>query len=103
MIVLFPEGRGVVTRLTVTEAVRNFSEILGRVRFRGERFMLLKGGKPVAELRPTGASASIRLGELPPVLEALPHLGSSEADRFARDLESSRKAIGKTPPAPWAS
>jgi antitoxin (DNA-binding transcriptional repressor) of toxin-antitoxin stability system len=91
------------TRLTVTEAARNFSEILGRVRFKGERFILLRGGKPVAELGPTDASASIRLGELPAVLEALPHLGSAEADRFARDLESSRKAIGKTPPAPWAS
>ncbi len=41
------------TRVTVTEAVRNFSEILGRVRFKGERFVLVKGGKPVAELGPT--------------------------------------------------
>jgi antitoxin (DNA-binding transcriptional repressor) of toxin-antitoxin stability system len=93
----------VATRLTVTEVVRNFSEILGRVRFKGERFILLRGGKPVAELGPTDAAATVRLGELSAILAALPHLESDDAERFAHDLESGRDAIGTTPPAPWAS
>lgn len=76
------------TRLTVTEAVRNFSEILGRVRFKGERFVLLRGGKPVAELGPTDAAAPVRLGELPAILEGLAHLEPDDADRFASDLDS---------------
>ena len=80
------------TRLTVTEAVRNFSEIVGRVRFKGERFVLLKGGKPVAELVPADAAAPVRLGELPAALESLPHPESEDADRFAIDLESGRTA-----------
>ncbi len=91
------------TRLTVTEAVRNFSEILGRVRFKGERFVLLKGGKPVAELGPAGAVGPVPLGELPAVLKGLPHLEPGDADRFAIDLETGRKAVGPTPGAPWAS
>lgn len=90
-------------RLTVTEAVRNFSEILGRVRFKGERFVLLKGGKPVAELGPTTAAVPVRLGELPAILEALPHLDPADADRFARDLESGRTAVGPVPATPWES
>jgi hypothetical protein len=53
--------------LTVTEAVRNFSEVLGRVRFRGERFVLLEGGKPVAEPGPTEPAPVVRLGDLPAV------------------------------------
>jgi antitoxin (DNA-binding transcriptional repressor) of toxin-antitoxin stability system len=93
----------VPTRLTVTEAVRNFSEILGRVRFRGERFVLLRGGKPVAELGPTAAAAPVRLGELPAVLEGLPHLEPDDAERFARDLDSGRRAAYPPPTVPWAS
>lgn len=91
------------TRLTVTEAVRNFSEIVGRVRFKGERFVLLKGGKPVAELVPADAAAPVRLGDLLAVLEGLPHLEPEDADRFAVDLESGRTAVGPMPAAPWAS
>lgn len=91
------------TKLTVTEAVRNFSEILGRVRFKGERFVLVKGGKPVAELGPTDAAAPVRLGELPTVLEALPHLEPEDAERFALDLESGRNAAGRIPAVPWES
>ncbi len=91
------------TRLTVTEAVRNFSEILSRVRFKGERFLLVKGGRPIAELGPTPAAGLVRLEELPAVLETLPHLEPEDADRFARDLESGRSAVGPMPVAPWGS
>ncbi len=91
------------TRLTVTEAVRNFSEILRRVRFKGERFVLVKGGKPVAELGPTDAAVPVRLGELPAMLEALPHLEPEEAARFAFDLESGRNTAGRIPAVPWGS
>lgn len=91
------------TRLTVTEAVRNFSEIIGRVRFKGERFVLVKGGKPVAELGPTDAAAPVRLGELPAILEGLPHLEPDDAERFARDLDSCSRAAVPPPPVTWAS
>ncbi len=91
------------TRLTVTETARNFSEILSRVRFKGERFVLLRGGKPVAELGPTDAALPVRLGELSEILNALPHLEPGDAEQFARDLESGIEAIGTTPPAPWGS
>lgn len=90
-------------RLSVTEAVRNFSEVLGRIRFRGERFILLKGGKPVAELGPIASAASVRLGELPAILASLPHLDPEDADRLALDLESARSAAGEVPTAPWGS
>jgi antitoxin (DNA-binding transcriptional repressor) of toxin-antitoxin stability system len=88
--------------LTVTEAIRNFSEILGRVRFKGERFILLRGGKPVAELGPTDAAPLVRLEELPATLEGLPHLEPDDAARFAQDLESCAAAT-VPPPVPWAS
>ena len=90
-------------RLSVTEAVRNFSEILGRVRFKGERFVLVKGGKPVAELGPTDAAVPLCLGELAAVLKALPHLEPEDAERLAVDLEAGRSTAGRTPAVPWES
>ncbi len=90
-----------MTRVSVTELVRNFSEILGRVRFRGERFLLLKGGKPVAELVPARTSPSVRLRDLPTLLEELPYLDPSDAEQFARDVETARAELSSQ--EPWGS
>ena len=46
--------------LTVTEAVRNFSEYVSRVAYRHETFVLRKGKKSVAELRDRGSRAPCR-------------------------------------------
>lgn len=90
--------------LSVTEAARHLSEILGRVRFRGERFILTKGGQPVAELGPVAAPPPVRLGELPAILAELPHLAPEDAERFADDLEAARRAVGPVPrTSPWGS
>ena len=90
--------------LSVTEVARHLSEILGRVRFRGERFVLTKGGHPVAELGPVAAPALVRLGELPAILAELPHLTPEEAERFAHDLEAAREGVSTVPQSsPWPS
>jgi len=48
-------------RVSATEAVRNFSEILNRVRYRGETFVIERGGQPICELRPaTPLAAGVR-------------------------------------------
>ena len=90
-------------RASVTEVLRNFSDYINRVSYRGERFVLTRGGKDVAELTPAPPTGR-RLAELPDVLESLPHLGSDEAARLAEDLASGRAASGGGPPPdPWAS
>jgi len=72
------------TPLSETEMVRGFSDIVNQVMYRGERFILVKGGKPVAELRPLPAGR--RLGELEAVLRSLPALSAAEAEDFAADI-----------------
>ena len=79
--------------ITVTEAVRHFSEYLGRVAYRRESFLLRKGKRTLAELRP--APVGIRLGDLARLLEALPRLSAEEADDFARDLRDARDQANK--------
>ena len=66
------------TTLSVTEMVRGFSDYVNRVAYRRERFILLKGRKPVAELRPVPTGRL--LGELEDVLRSLPALTAAEAE-----------------------
>jgi antitoxin (DNA-binding transcriptional repressor) of toxin-antitoxin stability system len=70
--------------VTVTQVARNFAEYVNRVAYRRESFTLLRGKKPLAELRPVPAGA--RLSELPGLLASLPRLSVAEAGAFAEDL-----------------
>lgn len=79
-------------RLSVTEAARHFAKYINRVAYRGECFVLVRGNKHVAELRPLPTGK--RLAELPALLASLPHLSSAEAEEFADDLAAAREALG---------
>lgn len=88
--------------LTVTEAVRNFSDYVSRVAYRNETFVLCKGKKPVAELRPLPHGR--RFGDLPAVLSSLPHLSKKDAATFAEDVEAARAILATDDGrSPWAS
>jgi len=41
------------TRISATETVRRFSELMNRVRYRGESFVVERGGKSICEILPT--------------------------------------------------
>jgi antitoxin (DNA-binding transcriptional repressor) of toxin-antitoxin stability system len=75
---------------SVTEVSRNFAEYINRVAYRGEEFLLVRGKKPVAELRPVPRGK--KLGELPQLLKSLPRLSAEEATDFAGDLAAIRKS-----------
>jgi antitoxin (DNA-binding transcriptional repressor) of toxin-antitoxin stability system len=88
--------------LTVTEVVRHFADYINRVAYRHESFVLLRGNRPVAELRPLPAGK--RLGDLPALLASLPHLSPEEATAFDRDLAAAREAlVGAEVRDPWQS
>lgn len=80
---------------SVTEVARNFAEYLNRVAFRGEHFVLMRGRRAVAELRPV--PSGMRLGDLPELLASLPRLGSDDADAFEDDLATARGQLGNLP------
>ena len=87
---------------SVTDVARNFADYINRVTFRGEHFLLLRGRKPVAELRPVPAGR--RLGELPALLASLPRLSPSDVEALSDDLS---RAASELPPGlprdPWES
>ncbi len=87
---------------SVTDVARNFAEYINRVAFGGERFVLMRGKKAVAELRPVPSGK--RLRELPGLLASLPRLSDSEAADLAADLDHSRRELTRAPLRdPWAS
>lgn len=86
-------------RITATEAARSFSDLLNRVRYRGEAFEVMRGREIVACLVPPGPeqnTATVRA-----LLDRLQGSAETDAD-FAADLE----AIQLEPPPsrdPWAT
>jgi prevent-host-death family protein len=59
------------SRISATEAARSFSELMNRVRYRGESFIVERSGKPICEILParppkfTGAELAKLLRSLP--------------------------------------
>lgn len=77
---------------SVTEVARRLAEYIDRVAYRGGRFVLMRGKRAVAELRPVPSAK--RLGELPELLVLLPRLPPEDATAFASDREHPRAAGG---------
>jgi hypothetical protein len=86
--------------VTVTQVARNFADYVNRVAYRRESFTLVRGKKPLAELRPLPAGA--RLAELPGLLASLPRLSAAEAGEFAEDLAAAQGELGEVRDA-WQS
>jgi len=58
-------------RISATDAARRFSEVLNRVAYRGERFVIERGGEAVCEMVPPGRGF-LSLAELAELLRSLP-------------------------------
>ncbi len=74
--------------ISATDVVRKFSDVLNSIKYKGNHFIILRGGKPVASISPVEKPIKERtLGELKELLKKLPRLGD-EAERFERDLKA---------------
>ena len=59
------------SRISATEAARSFSELMNRVRYRGESFVIERNGKPICEILPV-TPAKFSGAELANLLRSLP-------------------------------
>lgn len=87
-------------RISATKAVRDFSELLNKIRFKGDHYIIERSGKPVALMVPIKDVKNVgTLKELKFLLKELPRL-DDELEAFAADLED----VWKTqPPLPEGS
>lgn len=84
-------------RITATQAVRDFSELLNRIKFNGDHYIIERSGKPVAQMKPIKEpKKEKRLEELKSLLKELPRL-NEELDAFADDLEVISKSHTQLP------
>ncbi len=79
-------------QITVTEAARNFSELVSRVHYQGGATILVKGGKPMVKLSPASRPKTGR--ELAALWPKRPILSPDEAASFERDMADSRSRLG---------
>lgn len=78
-------------QMTVTEAARNFSELVSRIHYQGGTTILVKGGKPMVKLSPATRPKTGR--ELAALWPDRPALSPEEATSFERDLNNSRRRL----------
>ncbi len=85
-------------RISATELARRLGDILGRIRYRGESFVIERNNAPVARIGPVAGSRRLTARE---ALAAWREAGAGDA-RFADDLE--RVGAADRPPRnPWVS
>ncbi len=85
------------TRVSATEAVRRFSDLLNRIRYRGEEFVVERGGEPVCRMTPAMAPRRLTLGELASFLRDVP----SPDAKYASDVRRAVRSQRRLPRSPW--
>jgi antitoxin (DNA-binding transcriptional repressor) of toxin-antitoxin stability system len=86
------------SRVSATEAVRGFSELLNRIRYRGEEFVVERGGEAICRMTPATGQRRLTLAELVRVIRELPLPDRS----YAADVRRAVKRQGRMPGSPWA-
>ena len=100
--ILRSEAYVVPESLTATQLARQLADVLNRVAYRRESFVVTRGKRPLAELRPLPVGT--RLADLPAVLATLPRLQPEDAEAFAADLDAARADLPNLEARdPWAS
>ena len=68
------------TAISSTEVVRNFSELLNNIKYRGDHYTVIRGGKPAASLVPLEPiRSSTTLADLLKIVQSFPHLDRGDA------------------------
>jgi len=83
-------------RITATKLARRLGDVLGKLRFRGDTFVIERNGEAVARLSPWPGS---RGGTLAEGLRAWREAAGKDS-RFADDLERVNRA-DRAPRNPW--
>jgi prevent-host-death family protein len=82
------------TRISATEAARSFSDILNRVRYRGETFVIERRGEPICEIVPAKVST---VSDFVRLIRSIP----KPDDEYLDTLEEIRRTQPRVAPSPW--
>ncbi|MEA3241104.1 MAG: antitoxin [Pseudomonadota bacterium] len=79
-------------RISVTQAVRQFSDLMNRVFYQGTIVELERGNKVIARISPVSPESPLKVKDLNRFFHELPSL-DEESEAFAEDLADIRKHI----------
>ena len=85
--------------VSVTDMVRNFSEYVNRTAYGGDSFVLMKGQRALAELKPVVKGRTFK--ELQNLLKKNCQLEEDEIDCFLDDINQIRKSTNIIEKNPW--
>jgi antitoxin (DNA-binding transcriptional repressor) of toxin-antitoxin stability system len=86
-----------MTRVSATEAVRTFSDLLNRIRYRGEEFVVERAGEPVCRMTPAAPAKTLSLRDLASLLREIPKPDAG----YASDVRGAARSQGRPPRSPW--
>jgi antitoxin (DNA-binding transcriptional repressor) of toxin-antitoxin stability system len=88
-------------KISATQAARSFSDVVARVRYQGEEFIVEKGGEAVCKISPlpSGSSVNSTIGD---VLQLLAQLPPVDAE-YRKAVTAITRKQGKMPRSPWES
>ena len=90
-----PPGAYASTRkVSDTEAARTFSDLLNRVEYRGERFVIDRGGRSVAVISPAGPQR-FRISDLAALMRSAPR-PDPEYFRVLENAANDQRAVEDT-------
>jgi antitoxin (DNA-binding transcriptional repressor) of toxin-antitoxin stability system len=82
------------SRISATEAARSFSELMNRVRYRGESFIVERSGKPICEILPA-QPARFSGTDLASLLRSMPHPDEEYLD-IVEELLTKQPSVAKS-------
>ena len=85
-----------MTKITATEASRNFSDILNRAQYRGESFEVVRAGEVVARIEPVRRKR-MTVGEFRELWKTRQRLDPEDAAQFEKDLADIRASAPAAP------
>jgi antitoxin (DNA-binding transcriptional repressor) of toxin-antitoxin stability system len=86
------------TSISATQAAREFSSVLTRVRFRGEEFVIEKGGEPMCRILPLpGILPGSTAAELASIVGRFPKPDSN----YLKQVERAVRNQPKVPKSTW--
>jgi antitoxin (DNA-binding transcriptional repressor) of toxin-antitoxin stability system len=85
------------TYLSATEAARTFSDLLNRIRYRGEEFVVERAGEPVCRMVPAAPTRTVSFRELASLLREIPQPDAG----YASGVRQAARSQGRPPRSPW--
>lgn len=84
-------------RISATRAARSFAEILNRVKYRGESFIVERNREPVCRIEPFRRGKPVTTDNFADFWKGLPR----PDDKFADDLEEVHNLFRELPRSAW--